>query len=76
MAPSKNPENCPMMSFAQGKKTISPTFQISGALVILCPKERARPLKGQSYKKSHKGDLHYPIPMRIIRVKEKKDFLV
>jgi hypothetical protein len=39
-APSKNPENCPIMSFAQGKKIISPTFQISGALVILCPKER------------------------------------
>jgi hypothetical protein len=28
------------MSFAQEKKIISPTFQISGALVILCPKER------------------------------------
>ncbi len=41
-APSKNPENCPIMSFAQEKKIISPTFQISGALVILCPKERAR----------------------------------
>jgi hypothetical protein len=41
-APSKNPENCPIMSFAQEKKIISPTFQISCALVILCPKERAR----------------------------------
>jgi hypothetical protein len=25
-----------------------------------------RPLKGQSCKKSHMGDLHYPIPMRIM----------
>ncbi len=33
-------ENCPIMSFAQEKKIIAPTFQISGAMVILCPKER------------------------------------
>jgi hypothetical protein len=38
-APSKNPENCPIMSFAQENKIIPPTFQISGTLVILCPKE-------------------------------------
>jgi type IV secretory pathway VirB10-like protein len=41
-APSKNLSNCPIMSFAQEKKIISPTVQISSALVILCPKERAR----------------------------------
>jgi hypothetical protein len=41
-APSKNPENSPIMSFAQEIKIISPTFQISGTLVILCPKERER----------------------------------
>jgi hypothetical protein len=41
-APSKNPSNCPIMSFAQENKIISPTFQISVTLVILCPKERER----------------------------------
>ncbi len=41
-APSKNLENCPIMSFAQENKIISPTFQINGTLVILCPKERER----------------------------------
>ena len=30
------------MSFAQEIKIISPTFQISGTLVILCHKERER----------------------------------
>jgi hypothetical protein len=44
-APSKNPENCPIMSFAQENKIISPTFQISGTLIILCPKERERERK-------------------------------
>ncbi len=44
-APSKNPLNCPIMSFAQEIKIISPTFQISGTLVILCPKERERKIE-------------------------------
>ncbi len=33
VAPSKNPENCPIMSFAQENKIISPTFQISGTVL-------------------------------------------
>jgi hypothetical protein len=31
---SKNPSNCPIMSFARKKKIISRTFQISGTLIV------------------------------------------
>ncbi len=35
LAPSKNPSNCPIMSFARLKKIISHTFQISGTLIVI-----------------------------------------
>jgi hypothetical protein len=34
-APSKNPSNCPIMSFARQKKIISRTFQISSTLIVI-----------------------------------------
>jgi hypothetical protein len=39
------------MSFAQEIKIISPTFQISGTLVILCPKEREREIERERTRK-------------------------